>query len=533
MTGEPARRFALVNARVRPLAGPPLAGGLVVADGRVERLLGAGEAPPADLPAHDLGGRCVIPGLVDAHTHFGLWALSLKELSLRDARSAGEVAELVAERAADGDEWLTGGATERAADGDEWLTAGGWREQVLGPVERATLDRAVPGRPVALVASDRHTLWLNSAALERAEAAGVLGGADVVERDGGGRPTGVLREVAAWRVRDRFLLPSLDRLTEAIAEALPLAHARGVTAVHDKDGWIGIHRAWARLRAAGRLRLRVFQSLPATEGAAAAARAAAEHSDPEWLRIGYLKLFADGTLGSGTALLSDGRGTQVTAPADLRRLVAEAADAGLPVAVHAIGDRATKQVIDAFEATEDRWRPAGLRQRIEHAQLLAPRDLDRMAALGISASVQFPQLLYDRDVRGLPAGVLHHAHRTMLEAGVRLASGSDCPIDDLDPIAALAAGVTRTSGGREPWQPGERLTVEQALVAATGTPAWIEGREGERGALTPGRAADAVVLDDDPFTVDPARLASLRVVATMVAGEWVHGAPRARAEAVA
>jgi predicted amidohydrolase YtcJ len=331
----------------------------------------------------------------------------------------------------------------------------------------------------------------------------------------------VFREDAAWRVRNRFLLPDMDQLVAAVRDGVRAAHARGVTAVHDKDGWIGIHRCWARLRDHGQLRLRVFQSLPATSGARMAAKVADELSDSEWLRIGYLKAFADGTLGSGTALTSDGRGTAVTSPASLRRQIAEAAEVGLPLAVHAIGDLANRHVLDAFEATRDRWQPADLTQRIEHAQLLSRTDVERMAELGIVASVQFPQLLEDRSY-DVPEGVVHHAHRTMVAAGVTLVSGSDCPIDELDPIAALAAGVNGTADERPPWRPEERLSVKEALRAATSVPAWLEGCGARRGRIAPGCLGDLVVLDADPFEVPPTSLGAITVAATMVGGRWVH-----------
>ncbi len=200
-----------------------------------------------------------------------------------------------------------------------------------------------------------------------------------------------------------------------------------------------------------------------------------------------------------------------------------AAEAGFPVAVHAIGDRANREALDAFERTAGVWRPLGLRQRIEHAQLLAPEDVPRFAELGVAASVQFSHAPSDRDLAdrlwsGKTAGA--YAYRSLWDSGAVVANGSDAPIEELDPLAGIRAGVRRTIDGREPWHPEEALTVQQAFEATTLAPAWLAGEERRRGKLLPGYAADLVVLDRDPWEDLDAQ-----VVATMVAGRWVHNPP--------
>jgi hypothetical protein len=193
------------------------------------------------------------------------------------------------------------------------------------------------------------------------------------------------------------------------------------------------------------------------------------------------------------------------------------------VAVHAIGDRANREALDAFERTRETWRPLGLRQRIEHAQLLAREDLPRFAALGVAASVQFSHAPSDRDLAdrlwaGKTAGA--YAYRSLLDSGAVVANGSDAPIEELDPLAGVRAGVRRPIDGRAPWHPEQSVTVQQAFEATSVTPAWLAGEERRRGRLLPGFAADLVVLDRDPWDDLDAQ-----VVATMVAGRWVHNPP--------
>jgi predicted amidohydrolase YtcJ len=248
----------------------------------------------------------------------------------------------------------------------------------------------------------------------------------------------------------------------------------------------------------------------------------------EWLRIGYLKCFMDGTLGSQTARLTDGSGVEITSGAELEEIIRRGAEAGWPVAVHAIGDQANLDALDAFEATRDAWVHMGLRHRIEHAQCLTAEDLPRFAELGIACSVQFSHAPSDRDLaERLWAERLDgtYAFRSLLESGALLANGSDAPVEELDPLAGIAAGVLRTIDERPAWRPEQALTVEQALHAQIVAPAWLSGDERRRGRLLPGFLADLVVLDRDPLAIEPEELHDVRVVATMVGGRWVHNPP--------
>ena len=236
----------------------------------------------------------------------------------------------------------------------------------------------------------------------------------------------------------------------------------------------------------------------------------------------------DGTLGSQTAWMLDGSGVRITSAEELAEIVRRAARAGWPVGVHAIGDRANREALDAFEATKDEWAPQGLRQRIEHAQCLAPEDLERFAELGVTCSVQFSHAPSDRDLaeRFWPDRLEGaYAFRSLRASGAVLANGSDAPIEELDPLAGIRAAVTRTIDERPGWRMDEALTVEEALHATTVAPAWLAGDERTRGKLLPGYLADLVVLSRDPVECPPQELASVEVVATMVGGRWVHDPP--------
>jgi predicted amidohydrolase YtcJ len=478
---------------------------LAVSDGRIAA------DPPPGAQRVDLGGRCVVPGFNDSHVHFPTWSLGLRQVRLEGALSR---AEAVA-RVADGlPAVLPGG----------WLRGLGWRDAAwTEPPDRAALDAVAPDVPVALMSRDYHSLWLNSAALARA--GGDLdapGG--VVERDDRGEPTGVLRENAAWRFRDRHSLPTLDEMVEASREGLRVAAARGVTAIHDKDGWLGSLELFQCLRERDELTLRVWQSLPADRLPELRAVGLRSGFGDDMLRLGYLKLFMDGTLGSATARLLDGSGVELTSRDRLEEIVREAAAAGWPVAVHAIGDGANRAALDAFEATADAWRPLGLRQRIEHAQLLDHAELPRFAEIGVTASVQFSHAPSDRDLadRFWEGHEGAYAYGALLDRGARLANGSDAPVEELDPLRGIVAGVLRTLDERPAWRPRQAVTVEQALRATCVEPAWLARDERRRGTLAPGMLADLVILDRDPGACPAEELPQLRVVATMVGGCFTY-----------
>jgi len=493
---------SLPTAGALAIAGPLVAGGV----GTHEWVLPTPERV-------DLAGRCVLPAFTDSHVHFPTWALARRDVHLEAADSVEAALALVA---------------AHPRSGGTWIRGTGWRDATWGERPTAAALDAVTGiTPAALWSKDYHSLWLNTAGL--AEAGGnldVAGG--VVERHPDGSPTGILREESAWRFRERFVTVTEDEWVEATREGIRVANARGVAAIHDKDGWLGAASIFGRIHEHEGLSLRVWQSLPAERLPEIAALPLRSRLGDDFLRLGYLKTFMDGTLGSQTALMLDGSGVQITSREELEEIVRRAAEAGWPVSVHAIGDRANRDALDAFEATRDAWQPRGLRQRIEHAQCVDPADLPRFAELGVACSIQLSHAPSDRDLAERFWGDRlqgTYAFRSLWDSGAVVVNGSDAPVEELDPLAGIRAGVLRTIDSRPAWRSDEALTVEQAIVSSTVTPAWLSGDERRRGRLLPGFLADLVVLSRDPFTCPPDELESVEVVSTMVGGRWVHQPP--------
>jgi predicted amidohydrolase YtcJ len=506
----------LENGVIRTLAPSlPIAGALAIAGDRIAGGVGTHETMLASPEVVDLGGRCVVPGFTDAHVHFLQWSLAQRQLRLEGAHSLEEAVARVE-------------AAARETPSGRWIRGTGWRSgEWQPPVEptKEALDAVTGDRPAALMAKDGHSLWLNSAALAAADGnLQVPGG--VVETDAGGEPTGVLREESAWQFRRLFVFSQVgdDERLDAMRAGIGVAVSRGVTSVHDKDGWLGDLRLFQRLHDESVLNVRVWQSLQHESLDALEALDVRAGLGDDWLRAGYLKAFMDGTLGSQTARMLDGSGVEITSREELEEIVRRAARIGWPVAVHAIGDRANRDALDAFEATRDEWAPNGLRPRIEHAQCLAPEDLPRFARLGVAASVQFSHAPSDRDLAdrywaGKTDGA--YAFRSLVESGAVVANGSDAPIEELDPLAGIRAGVLRTIDERPAWHPEQALTVARALEATCVAPAWLCGDERRRGKLLPGYLADLVVLSADPLE----DLAGAEIVATMVGGRWVFNPP--------
>jgi predicted amidohydrolase YtcJ len=500
--------------------GSPPAQAMAVDD---ERLLAVGteaevrEAAGPGAELIDLEGAAVLPGLYDAHIHTAQYAQSLDAVDLRDVRSLDDALARVAARAAR----LRPGA---------WLFGGRWNSNTWDPPaqpDRYALDSVCPELPVALPSVDGHTVWANSAALRLAGIdAGTPDpvGGEIV-RDTSGEPTGILRESASYPLRDLMVSPDLrDQLRAAQEELLSL----GLTSVHDIDGE-DCRAAYRRLHAAGELKLRVHKAIPMDHLDAAIAEGRRTGQGDDWFRTGPVKIFSDGALGSRTCHMSrpfageqGNTGIAVTPYDELVKLFGRAADAGIAVATHAIGDQANRLVIDAYEAI---GRTAGLRHRIEHAQHLRPGDLTRMAGLGVVASMQPVHCTSDIDlVDSLLAGheLASYAWRGMLNAGVPLAFGSDAPVEHPNPFAALYAAVTRTRPDGTPaggWQPGQRLSMAEAITAHTLGAAYAAGEEDHKGVLAPGRLADFIAVDTDPYREPADAVPRTRVLTTVVGGE--------------
>ncbi|OGO14452.1 MAG: hypothetical protein A2Y93_14300 [Chloroflexi bacterium RBG_13_68_17] len=475
----------------------------------------------------DLDGRTVLPGLTDAHLHLQAYARHLGHIDCEtsDLQECLERVRASAQRAAP----------------DEWILGHGWNHNVWGAYgSAAALDAVTGGRPTYLTAKSLHCAWANSAALAAAgvesSTADPPGGR--IERDAGGRPTGILFENATHLVSRCIPPPTSAQVTESIAAALESLVRLGLTCVHDFDGAACL-RALQLLRDDGRLSLRVVKHIQSDQLEAALDLGLRTGFGDDWLRIGHLKLFADGALGPRTAWMlapydgePDNVGMGQTSKAELVSLGRRAIPAGLALAVHAIGDRANREVLDAFELLQDLEAAGPLPRaphRIEHVQLIHPSDMPRLARLGVVASMQpihapSDMLMADRywgqRVRSA------YAWRSLAAAGATLAFGSDAPVESPNPFWGLHAAVTRRrhdgSPGPDGWIPGERLSLSQALDAYTRGPARAAWPDATRGRLASGCLADLIILDQDPWALDPGDLFGLRPIGTVVGGLFRH-----------
>ena len=482
----------------------------------------------------DLGGATVIPGLIDAHGHVGGLGYTFLQADVAGTRSKADVIERLRASAKD----LAPGA---------WLLGRGWDQNDWVGKDfptAADLDAAFPDRPVWLRRIDGHAGWANSAALKavKRDLAGDW------QPDGGrilraaGRPTGVLVD-AAMDLIDAAV-PAVDEATatRALELGMKAAVRHGLTGVHDAGVSLAELRRYQRLADAGKMPLRIDAMADGDGQALAWLCEKGLYRHPgERLQMRAVKLFIDGALGSrGAALIEpysdahDTHGLLVIAPAKLRELAVRAHGCGVQVATHAIGDRGNREVLDAFQQALGA-NPGDRRWRIEHAQVLAPDDLPRLARLGIIASMQPTHATSDmpwaQDRLGAQRIVGAYAWRQLRDTGTRLALGSDFPVESVDPRLGLYAAATRTDADGLPaggWRPEEKLTAFEALRGFTLDAAYAGFDEATVGSLEAGKRADFVVLAEDPLAIDPSGLRSLTVRATYVDGRPVFEAQAAR-----
>ncbi len=522
----------VVNARPWPAALRPGSDAVLVAGGRIAALGRAAElealaARSGGARRLDARGASVTPGFADAHLHFVPWARARRQVDLNGARTRAEALERVAAALA-----ADPGALPLVGRG--W-DAAGWE---AGP-HREALDRLAPDRPVLLHSHDFHALWVNTEALRRAGVSRATPDAPDARfvRDACGDPTGVAREnaVRAFTALEDGAGPVVtDTLLDEAAAAL---HAAGITCVHDYQR---NEADFARMRAlAGRRRLRVLQHFGPEGMETRAASGQSSGAGDAWFRLGGLKLFADGTLGSRTAALLSpwddvpGTGMELLTREELLVLVARAAELRCTVAIHAIGDRAARHALDAIEASLARLRALPLPPRIEHVQLLDPADHGRFAALGVVASLQ-PQHCVNETAAARTAWGARCAHSypwaSLLASGAGLAFGSDAPVEPPLPWLGLHAAVARTHPDGTPqggFFPAERLTLDQAIGAYTAGAAAAAGLTGRLGTLDPGAEGDLVVWDRDLSAAPWAGILAARPVATVLAGEIVYDSTQA------
>ena len=492
--------------------------GRVLAVGRLAELR---RAHPGATPV-DLRGGLMTPGWHDSHVHFTWWAIQMGQVDLRDEptiESALRSIEAHARSLPEG-AWVQGGRFDKNRWG-RWPTA-------------AELDRATAGRPAALWSRDGHARWLNTAGLRAAAITATTADPDggAFERDGSGAPSGILKENAN-HLADRVVPPpTADELFAAVDRGQREAHRRGITAIEDLEHGAAFG-AFQRRRDRGELRLRVAMGIPHASLDDALGLGLRTGFGDEWLRVGHLKIFTDGALGSQTAALeqpyegSSDRGLLTIDPGRLAADVARAAEAGIAVAIHAIGDRAVRVALDAIEPTREGF--GSLRQRIEHAQLIRTEDLARFGALGIIASMQPIHATSDRDLVdrwwGPERAARAYPWRSLADTGARLAFGSDAPVEPIDPLLGIHAAVTRMRpGDADRWHPEQALSIDEAITGYTAGAAYAMGVEHERGTLEVGMRCDATIIERDIAAIAPAEWIGLRVSGTVVAAEVVHAA---------
>jgi predicted amidohydrolase YtcJ len=518
----------------RPVEALAVGGGRVLALGarhQVAHLVGPRTR------TYDLAGRPLIPSLTDAHLHLVAYAQSLAILPVGELPSLAAVLAKVADRAAE--------LRLAAADSPElpWVVGRGWDQDRWAERRMPTrhdLDQLVPDLPVVLYRNCTHLAVLNTAALR---ATGI--GPETPDPDGGqidreasGHPTGLLREKALELVNRAIPpLPAL-RLRELMGQAIREALSYGITGIHtdDVDRYAGgfdpaesLYRAWI---GPDGLPFRVTQMIPIALLAEAEARGIRTGAGDEWYRYGQVKLFADGSLGGRTALLRapyaddpTTLGLAIYNKEDFVESVSRAHRLGNQVGCHCIGDAAAELFLDAVAAAQASNGDRTRRHRLIHAQILGPDLIERMAALGVVGDIQPVFLKSDgywyTDRVGPDRARYSYAWRSLLTAGIPLCGGSDCPIEPLNPWYGIYAAALRQDLDGYPeggWAPEQRLTVGEALDLYTSGAAWATFQEGFTGHLAPGMAADLVVLNRDPFTVDPTALKEIKADLTMAGG---------------
>jgi predicted amidohydrolase YtcJ len=503
----------------------PWARALAVVDGHIAALDAEAEAWTAVPGAivEDLDGALVIPGLIDAHIHMMWYALSLRELNLRDL-SREAILDCVATRA-------------RALPLGSWIVGRGWDQSTWDDSRFPTaieLDRVASQHPVALIAKNAHAWVVNTAALRAANITAATPDPQhgKIGRNAVGTPDGMLFENATRLVRAVIPPATLDEVVDALDEAQDHLLAFGITGVHDVDGEPAF-AAFQELRRQERLRLRVVKYVRLESFDAALAVGLRTGFGDDWLRFGGLKLFADGALGARTGAMfapyesePDNVGLLTMEPDDLAEIARRAAAGGLALAIHAIGDRANALVLDALEAA--RSINPGLRHRIEHVQHIRLEDQARLGRAGFVASMQPIHAIHDMTMADRYLGPYRtpqaYAWRSVANTGSVLAFGSDAPIEIFDPFIGLYAAVTRRREdgfpGPDGWYPEQRLTLAEALRAYTWGAAYAAGLESRVGLLAPGYVADLAILDHNIFALPPEALLQTCVNRVMVDGHW-------------
>jgi len=538
MTGGCANQhadLAIINARVwTGVPENPSAEAVAVCGDRID-VVGTNEAVQARVGPNttiiDAGGRRVIPGLTDCHTHIIGAGLQLDRLYLRDVAGREEFIAAVGEAAAGrkAGEWVLGGRWSVESWADPQPPAKEWIDPVTGDV------------PVFLSRMDGHQALANSAALK-------LAGIDAdgppdpsggeIERDPAtGEPTGILKDDAMDLVSDHIPPISDEQRDAALLRAMAHANRLGITGVHNMSEPEDL-AAFVRIRAAGKATVRI-RAFVMTEEWQPHYDTVREFDSDDWVTVGGFKGFMDGSLGSRTACMHDPYAdaaldekypsgllvAMADPPEKMRNRIIDADRRGFQVVVHAIGDRANTLLLDCYEAATERNGPRDRRHRSEHAQHLAPADIARFAGIGVIASMQpshkADDARYAERAIGAERCKTSYAYRGLLDAGAEVCFGSDWPVVSVNPFKGIATAVTARSLDGRIWFPEQSMTVEEALRAYTTTATYAGFQEDRVGALEPGKLADLVILDRDPLGIPPDQLGQVAVTHTIVGGRVV------------
>jgi predicted amidohydrolase YtcJ len=534
----------LYNASVHTLdSSNPSASALLIAGGRI---IAVGEKAKLESLAHgriekqDMKGRTILPGLIDAHIHIQHYALGLSKVDC-ETKTKEECLRRVAERA-------------RTLKPGEWALGHGWNQNdwTLSPSpsgrgargegnfpSASELDAVSPNNPVYLTAKSLHAAWANTSALKLAnindDTPDPKDG--VIQRDANRKATGILLETAMGLVNSVVPGPTSGELEAALEKAQSVLWKMGITGIHDFDRRESF-MALQSLRARNKLRLRVCKNIPVESVEQANDLGLRTGFGDEWLWVGSVKAFMDGALGPRTAAMfqpyegkPENKGILNMDGEELFEHARKAADVGLSMTVHAIGDRANHEALNAFEQLrkyETQNNLPHLRHRIEHVQVIHPDDAPRLANLNVIASMQpihAASDMYAAERYWGKRSDFAYAWRTQLNHGAILAFGSDAPVESPNPFWGLRAAVTRQRADGSPsadgWYPAQKLTFAEALSAYTFGAAYAANAENRLGKLAENYHADLIALDEDPFRSDPARLLTILPSAVMINGDWV------------
>jgi predicted amidohydrolase YtcJ len=519
----------LHNARIHTLDDINPTASAVVIDKGIILAIG-GEELVSDFvlaKRENMGGRVILPGLIDAHIHLQEYAQSLEVVKC-DADSKEEVLNRVGERV-------------RSTLHGEWVRGHGWNQNVWGgeyPTAK-DLESVAPENPTYLTAKSLHASWINHSAMKIAGIGPTTPDPvnGCIQRDTHGVPTGILFEEAMKLVESIIPEPTPEVLAKKLKEIIVSLWRMGLTGVHDFDKST-CFQALQLLNERGELNFRVVKSIPCELLPQAASLGLRTGFGDDYLRIGAVKFFADGALGPHTGAMFDpyvdepkNRGILIMDSEQLFEQGRLAATSGLSMAVHAIGDRAVHEVLNGVARLRNYERDNGLpelRHRIEHVQTIHPEDAGRLGELNIIASMQpihAPSDMFMADRLLGERAKLSYAWKTQLVNGAQLAFGSDAPVENPNPFLGLFAAITRClpdgSPGPEGWFPDERISIGEAVEGFTHGPAFCAGVENCQGRLSVGYLADLIVLETDPFSCETAELLGIQPTATMVGGTWV------------